>query len=77
MTGEVADLIDQMLFILYAQLLFPAGTSSEEIEAALKGDSMPTSFPTIREEETPTPSDATTDSQPDPIQATQGTEVPE
>lgn len=57
--------------------LFQAGTSSEEVEAALKGGSMPTSLPTIREEETPTPSDTTTDSQPDPVQATQGTEVPE
>lgn len=44
---------------------------------ALKGGSMPTSLPTVREEESPTPSDTTTDSQPDPTQATQGTEVPE
>ena len=54
--------------------LFPAGTSSEEIEAALQGGSMPTSFPTILENETDTSSDTTTDSQPEPVQITQGAE---
>ena len=54
--------------------LFPAGTSPEEIEAALQGGSMPTSFPTILENETPTSSDTTTDRQPDPVQVTQGIE---
>ena len=76
--AEVVDTADyQLSESLDLVPLFPAGTSSEEIEAALKGGSIPTSLPTIREEETPTPSDATTDSYPDPIQATQGTEVPE
>lgn len=76
--AEVVDTTDyQLSESMDLVPLFPAGTSSEDIEAALKSGSMPTSLPTIREEETPTPSDTTTDSQPDPIQATQGTEFPE
>ena len=76
--AEVVDTTDyQLSESMDLVPLFPAGTSPEEIEAALKGGSMPTSLPTIREEETLTPSDTTTDSQPDPVQATQGTEVPE
>ena len=76
--AEVVDTADyQLSESMDLVPLFPAGTSPEEIEAALKGGSMPTSLPTVREEETPTPSDTTTDSQPDPVQATQGTEVPE
>ena len=76
--AEVVDTTDyQLSESMDLVPLFPAGTSPEEIEAALKGGSMPTSLPTIREEETLTPSDTTTDSQPDPVQTTQGTEVPE
>lgn len=76
--AEVVDTTDyQLSESMDLVPLFPAGTSPEEIEAALKGGSIPTSLPTIREEETPTPSDTTTDSQPDPVHATQGTEVPE
>lgn len=52
--AEVVDTTDyQLSESIDLVPLFPAGTSSEEIEASLKGGSIPTSLQTIREEETP------------------------